>query len=106
MVISALEAGSFKQQDKQMSIPVLLFGIVLSTLYGAAFHLWRGGGMTKLILYLILGWVGFWAGHFLGSVLDWTFGSLGQLRLGTATLSSIVFLGVGYWLSLVEVERK
>jgi hypothetical protein len=89
-----------------MSLPHLLFGIVLSTLYGAAFHLWRGGGVGRLALYLILGWAGFWVGHFLGNYLGWTFGSIGPLRLGSATLSSITFLGLGYWLSLVEVAPK
>jgi len=89
-----------------MTIPALLFGILISTLYGAAYHLWRGGGAGKLVLFLILGWIGFWAGHAIGNYLNWTFGSLGQLRLGMATLSSLVFLSLGHWLSLVELERK
>ena len=79
---------------------------LLSTLYGSAYHLWRGGGSGKLLLFLILAWIGFWAGHAFGNYLDWTFGSLGQLRLGMATLSSLIFLSVGHWLSLVEVDRK
>jgi hypothetical protein len=89
-----------------MTIPALLLGLLISTLYGAAFHLWRGGGFGKLLLYLVLGWAGFWIGHLLANQLGWTFGSLGPLRLGFATLLSAVFLGLGYWLSLVEVERK
>jgi hypothetical protein len=89
-----------------MSTPVLIFGLVISTLFGAAFHLWRGGGSGRLLLYLILGWLGFWIGHFAGNLLDWTFGSIGQLRLGMASLTSVLFLAVGYWLSLVEVEKK
>jgi hypothetical protein len=55
---------------------------------------------------LILSWVGFWAGHLIASRLEWTFDTLGQLHLGTATLGSLLFLFVGYWLSLVEVERR
>lgn len=89
-----------------MTIPALLFGLLISTLYGAAFHLWRGGGFGKLVLYLFLGWAGFWIGHWLANRLGWTFGSLGPLHLGLATLLSALFLGLGYWLSLVEVERK
>jgi hypothetical protein len=89
-----------------MSLPSILFGLLLSTLYGAAFHLWRGGSLGRLLLYMILGWAGFWSGQFLASRLDWTFGSLGPLHLGMATFVSAVFLAVGYWLSLVEVERK
>lgn len=89
-----------------MSLPHLIFGVILSTLYGAAFHLWRGGRLSRLVLYLILGWIGFWAGHFMGDYFGWTFGSLGPLRLGTATLSSALFLALGYWLSLVEVRPE
>ena len=89
-----------------MTTPILLFGIVISTLYGAGFHLWRGGGISRLVLYLIIGWLGFWIGHFAGNLLDWTFGSIGQLRLGMATLVSLAFLSIGYWLSLVDVNKK
>lgn len=89
-----------------MSLPSILFGVLLSTLYGAAFHLWRGGGLGRLVLYLVLGWIGFWAGQFIASRLGWTFASLGPLHLGMATITSFIFLGIGYWLSLVEVERQ
>jgi hypothetical protein len=89
-----------------MTFPSLLLGILISTLFGAGFHLWRGGGMGRLVLYLILGWLGFWLGHLLGNQLGWTFSSVGPLRLGMATLCSALFLLVGHWLSLVEVQRK
>ncbi len=89
-----------------MTFPTLLLGVVISTLYGAVFHLWRGGNIGRLLLYLILGWVGFWIGHLIGNQFGWTFSSVGGLRLGMATLTSILFLGIGHWLSLVEVQRK
>jgi len=85
-----------------MTLPSILIGIVISSLYGAVFHLWRGGGLGRLILYLILAWVGFWTGHLIGNALGWTFASLGPLRLGTATIGAAITLGIGYWLSLVE----
>lgn len=89
-----------------MTLPALIFGLLISTLYGVAFHLWRGGSGVRLVLYLILGWAGFWSGQLLASQLGWTFGSLGSLHLGMATLLSAIFLFGGYWLSLVEVEKK
>lgn len=88
-----------------MSLPSLLIGVLISSLYGAAFHLWRGGGLGRLILYLLLGWAGFWIGHLLAGRLDWTFASLGPLHLGLATITSLAFLLLGHWLSLVEVDR-
>ncbi len=89
-----------------MTIPALLIGMLIATLTGAAFHLWRGGGFWRLALYIVLGWIGFWAGHLIGQRLGWTFASLGPLRLGMAILTSLVFLLVGHWLSLVEVNKK
>lgn len=89
-----------------MTFPALILGLLISTLYGAAFHLWRGGRLWRLILYLILGWSGFWLGQFLAYRLGWTFFSIGSLHLGLATLLSAIFLIVGHWLSLVEIERK
>jgi hypothetical protein len=89
-----------------VTLPAIIFGLLISTLYGAAFHLWRGGNAWRLALYLVLGWAGFWLGQFIAAQLGWTFASLGTLHLGMATLLSAIFLFGGYWLSLVEVERK
>lgn len=85
-----------------MTIPSLVFGLLVSSLMGAMFHLWRGGNLGRLILYLILAWVGFWGGHFLGNSMGWTFGSIGPLRFGPALIGGVITLGVGYWLSLVR----
>ncbi|HEY5571788.1 MAG TPA: hypothetical protein VIK64_02135 [Anaerolineales bacterium] len=89
-----------------MSLPSLLFGFLISTLYGAVFHLWRGGGAGRLSLYLISAWIGFWAGHLLADRTGWTFASIGPLHLGMATLLSVIFLFTGHWLSLVDPSPK
>lgn len=89
-----------------MTLPAFIFGFIISTLFGVIFHLLRGGNAGRFLLYLILGWVGFWSGQWLASLLGWTFGSIGPLHLGMASIASLVFLGLGYWLSLVRVEEK
>jgi hypothetical protein len=89
-----------------MTIPSFLMGALIATLYGAAFHLWRGGGFGRLVFYIVLGWVGFWLGHWAGGALGWTFAALGPLNLGMATLTSAVVLLLGHWLSLVEIQRR
>jgi hypothetical protein len=80
--------------------------MIISTLYGAAFHLWRDGGLRRLILYLVLSWAGFWIGQVIAGFLGWNFASFGPLNLGMATITSILFLIVGHWLSLIEVDRE
>jgi hypothetical protein len=87
-----------------MTIPALILGLIISSLFGALFHLWQGGGAGNLLLYLFLSWFGFWIGHGVAGLLGWHFASLGPLNLGMASLMSLAFLLVGHWLSLVEVE--
>ena len=85
-----------------MSAPTLLLGSVIAILIGAIFHLWRGGKGGRLLLYITLSMVGFWAGHFIASKLSWDIDKLGQLHLGFSILGSLIFLLIGYWLSLID----
>ena len=81
-----------------MNLPGFLFGFVISALYGSAFHFWRGGGLRRLLLFLVLSIVGFWVGQIAGAALNVTFGKVGTLLLGPATVGSAIFLLVGNWL--------
>ena len=89
-----------------MTPQAFLLGVLVSTLIGALFHLWRGGKLSRLLLYLGLSWLGFWSGHLLAGELGWRFAAVGPLNLGMAVLVAVIILGIGYWLSLVKVERK
>lgn len=89
-----------------MTLPTILFGFLLACLLGALFHFWRGGSWQRLILYLVLSCLGFAAGHFAGNALGVTWLSVGALRTAAALIGSVVFLLVGYWLSLVQVDAK
>ena len=88
-----------------MTFPSILLGILISSLYGVVFHLFRGGGLGRMILYIILSWIGFWLGNFAGNKFGWVFGSYGPLQILTATLGSVIALALGYWLSLVDENR-
>ena len=85
-----------------MTLPAIILGIVIASLVGSVFHLWRGGGLGRLVTYLALCQLGFWLGHWAGIRLGWEFWSVGPLRLGTAILGCLVILAVGYWLSLIQ----
>jgi hypothetical protein len=88
-----------------MALPALLIGFFFSTIYGLGFHLLVGGNAWRLLLYLVLGWIGFWAGHIAAEFFGLTIASLGTLHLGAATVGSALTLGLGYWLSLVKPEK-
>jgi hypothetical protein len=81
-----------------MNIPTLVFGGLIATLYGALFHLVRGGNLGRLLIYIILSWLGFLSGHFLAQRFDLRFFSIGSLNLGIATIGSLLFLVLGYWI--------
>jgi hypothetical protein len=89
-----------------MTIPGLILGTVVGALMGGLLHLLVGGNLGRLILYLIFGVTGFWAGHIAGEILGWTFFSVGPVHLGMALLGGVVISGIGYWLSLVQTVKK
>jgi uncharacterized membrane protein YeaQ/YmgE (transglycosylase-associated protein family) len=82
-----------------MTLPSFLFGMLIASFLGVAFHFWRGGSLGHLVFYLVMGWVGFWLGQILASLLGLTFLSYGPLHLGMATLTCLVFLVIARWLS-------
>lgn len=89
-----------------MTAPALMFGALLATLLGTLFHVWRGGGPGKLLLYCLISWAGFWAGHVLGNWFGWRIANLGPLNLGMAVLGALAALALGYWLSLIELSPE
>ena len=72
--------------------PALLFSLLLSTAYAALFHLWRGGGVRRLGLFLVAAWIGFALGQAAGSLLGWNVAMLGEVHLLEATIGSAMAL--------------
>ena len=87
-----------------MTLPAAIFGTITALLIGALFHLVVDGGGGRLILYLVLGIVGFGAGQWLGSAQQWRFLPVGPLYFGPAVLGSLLLLLLGHWLSKVDVR--
>jgi hypothetical protein len=76
-----------------------LFAFILSTLYGAGFHLWLGGGARQLLLYLLAAWVGFAAGHVAADLINLTWLSAGALHIVPASVGSLLALFISRWLA-------
>ncbi len=85
-----------------MTLPSFLLGALLASLFGFAFHFWRGGDGWRILLYQFLSWLGFWGGHLIAGALGWDFASLGPLHIGMAVAASWLTLVGGYWLSLMQ----
>lgn len=86
-----------------MTLPALLFALLIALFYGALYHLIRDGGFWRLFLYFSLSISGFVIGHLIGIWRGWTFLPLGALNLGLSTIGSILLLIIGDWLSRIEV---
>jgi len=87
-----------------MTSPTILFALIIALLYGALYHLLRGGGFWRLVLYLGLSVVGFAIGHLIGLWRGWAFAPLGSLNLGVSSIGSFVILVFGDWLSRIEAK--
>lgn len=87
-----------------MTVPTLLFALLIALLYGSLYHLLRGGKGWRLLLYLGLSVAGFAVGHFVGLWQGWIFMQLGSLNLGMSTVGSIFILVLGDWLSRFELR--
>jgi hypothetical protein len=89
-----------------VTLPAFLFGLMCALLIGTLFHLWVGGGPGRLLLYLVLSAAGFAIGNWLGTIWQWTFLRVGPLNMGMAIVGSVFVLGIGHWLSMVQVTTS
>ena len=77
----------------------LVLGFLLSTVYGAVFHLLVGGPPRKLLLYVLASWFGFALGHFVGDLLGIEALKLGAIHLLAASIGSWLALILSWFLS-------
>lgn len=83
-----------------MALSAWVLGFVVASLLGALYHLWRGGGLVRIVFYLVLAWVGFSGGVYLTHLNGWAFWIIGELDVGFGALGSLLILGLGDWLTL------
>lgn len=81
-----------------MTAPAFIFSFLLATMFGSAFHFWKGGGGGRLVFSLLLAWGGFYLGHRLGMASGMKFLMIGPVYGGFGVLGSLVFLFLGYWI--------
>ncbi len=89
-----------------MTLPTLLFALFIALLYGALYHLIRGGSFWRLLLYLSLSISGFVLGHLLGLWRGWILLPVGSINLGLSSIGSILMLLFGDWLTHIEVDQE
>ena len=89
-----------------MTIPALLFALLVALLYGALYHFVRGGGFGRLLLFFILSIIGFALGHLVGLWRGWVWIPVGSINLGLSSIGSLLILVFGDWLTRMEVREE
>ncbi len=87
-----------------MTVPSYVLGAIYALLIGSLFHVLVGGSAGRLLFYLLLSLAGGAAGQWMGIWQGWSLLPVGPLDIGLVTIGSLVFLGIGHWLSLVEIQ--
>ncbi|HEY64167.1 MAG TPA: hypothetical protein G4O02_06305 [Caldilineae bacterium] len=81
----------------QLSIPpAWALGLLLASLYGTIFHIWRGRSLSDLPRFLLAGWLGFALGHLGGHLLHITPFRIGELNVLSASLGAWVALFIAH----------
>lgn len=87
-----------------MTLPAILLGLILSVLLGSLYHILREGNGLRLLLFLCLSALGFLVGQWAGLVVGRWF-MVGGLDVGNGTITGILFLAGGDWLTWIRLER-
>ena len=82
-----------------MTTPAYLISIILATLYGTVFHLYKGGDASRILLYVVSSWMGFIIGHNVSQIVGASIYSIGPLNAGMASLGSGLALFLAHWLA-------
>ena len=81
-----------------LTFPSFIFGSVVAILFGAVYHLWRGGDWKIFLLAEFASLLGFWLGHFLAFAFNWELANLGPVFVAQAIIGSVLALGFVHWL--------
>jgi hypothetical protein len=84
----------------------VVLGILLASIYGAAFHLIFGGPIRRIVLYLFAAWLGFFIGQFVGDFLNLELLKIGKIHLVSASVGSWIVLFLTSWLVGQETARN
>ena len=89
-----------------MTIPSILFALVIASFYGVLYHFIRNGGFWRLLFCIGMSVIGFGVGHLIGLWRGWFLIPLGSINLGLSSLGSLIFLVGGDWLSRIESKPQ
>ena len=85
-----------------MTAPAFIFSALLATLIGALFHFWKGGSGSRLVMMLILSWIGFFLGYLIAKSTGIEFLMIGPISGGLGSIGSFLLLLLGNFFSRLD----
>ena len=82
-----------------MTLPALIFSIIISALYATIYHFFRGDNIFHLFVYVVVAVGGFFIGQYLDTLLELKFFQIGTINFATGSFFSIVLLLLSGWIS-------
>ncbi len=89
-----------------MMTPHYLFALALATLFGALFHLVRGGGAMRLLVYLACSWAGFAVGQAVAPLIGLNLELMGPFHVVEAASFALLFMVGATVLMLKEPAQE
>lgn len=89
-----------------MTIPSLLFGLLIALLVATLFHALRGGNGWRLLAYIGISIIGFAIANWLGIAFSWSLYKFGALDAGLGVVGSVLLLIIGEWLLKIQPNKK
>jgi uncharacterized membrane protein YeaQ/YmgE (transglycosylase-associated protein family) len=75
--------------------PGLWLSVLLALIYGLLFSAWRWNGWGQLGRDVLVGLLGFAAGQWVGTLVGFNWGRIGQVQLLFGTIGAVMALAVG-----------
>lgn len=72
--------------------PALVLSALISTAAGLIYHLVRGGGVQRILLFVIAAWIGFAVGQLIGSLLHSQLLVIGEVHVLEGLIGSLIAL--------------
>ena len=88
-----------------MTLPAILFGLMLAVLLGVLFHILRGGEGWRLLFHIGLSVAGFALGELASLGSGWSLYKFGALDVGMGAFGSASVLAFGDWLTRIETQN-
>ena len=87
-----------------MNSAAVIYGFLIATFLGAAFHFWKGGGGGRLVINMILSWLGFFLGNWIGTSQGLSFLMIGPISGGFGVLGSLILLFISNWIIQLDSQ--